>query len=79
MLQAISTKLGHNNNDHLPFMSHDLEGSKGHAGVTEVKSVIFFKKFQLKEKKSNCDVVWAYQLSLDCAQNLSKRKIVKGH
>ena len=79
MLQAISTKLGHNNNDHLPFMSHDLEGSKGHVGVTEVKSVIFFKKFQLKEKKSNCDVVWAYELSLDCAQNLSKRKILKGH
>ena len=44
MLQAqhssSHTKLGHNNNDHLPFMSHDLQGSKGHTGVTEVKSVI---------------------------------------
>ena len=40
MLQAITTKLGHNHHDQLPFMSHDLEGSKGHAGVTGVKSVI---------------------------------------
>ena len=28
----------------MPFMSHDFEGSKGHAEVTGVKSVIFIKK-----------------------------------
>ena len=57
MLYAIHTKLGHNTNTYLPFMLHDLEGSKGHAGVTVVKSVIFLKKFQLKEKTSNYEMV----------------------
>ena len=79
MFQAITTKLGHNDHDHLPFTSRDLEGSKGHTGVTEVKSLISFKTFQLKQKGSNCVVLWVYELSLVCAQKLSERKNVKGH
>ena len=47
---AITIKLGHNNNDPLPFMSHDPQGSKGHTGVTGVKSVISFKNFSTQTK-----------------------------
>ena len=82
MLLAIATKLSHNNNQHLPFMSHDLGHSKGQAGVTEVKSVNFFKKFQLKQKTSYFDVVRVYESSLVGALSLfigKSSKVIKGH
>ena len=82
MLWAIPTKLGHNNNDHLPFMSHDLEGSKGHAGVTGSKVWFCYKKFQLQQKESNRDEILAHELSLACAQKLIVKlnsKVIKGH
>ena len=63
-------------------MSHDFEGSKGHTGVTEVKSVIFLKKFQLQQKSSICDVIRAYELSSASAQKLFvelNSKVHKGH
>ena len=37
MVLAVVFKLGHNRDELLPFMSHDLGRSKGHAGVTWVK------------------------------------------
>ena len=60
-------------------MSHDLERSKGHAGVTGVKSVISFKSFQLKQKMSNYDIVLAYASSQVSAQMLPIEKKFKGH
>ena len=82
MLWAIPTKLGHNNNEHLPFMSHDLEGSKGHAGVTGLKIWFYYKTFQLQQKASNRDEIVAHELSLACAQKLNLKlnsKVIKGH
>ena len=82
MLWAIPTKLGHNNNQHLPFMSHDLEGSKGHAGVTGLKIWFYYKTFQLQQKASNRDEILAHELSLACAQKLNLKlnsKVIKGH
>ena len=76
---AITIKLGHNNNDPLPFISHDPQGSKGHTGVTGVKSVISFKSFQLKQKMSNYDIVLAYASSQVSAQMLPIEKKFKGH
>ena len=57
MLQAIATKLGHNNSQHLPFMSHDFEGSKGHVGVTEVKFDFSYKMLLLHRNAINWDVI----------------------
>ena len=40
-----------------------------------------YKKFQLQQKASNCDEIWAYELSLACAQKLFvelNSKVIKG-
>ena len=74
MLQAISTKLGHNNNDHLPFMPHYFQGSKGHTKVTGVKSVICYKKFQLQNDNSDLNQTWSQEPLRDWLQNLSNEK-----
>ena len=66
----------------MAFWSHDFEGSKGHVGVTGVKSMIFFKKFQLKQKTNDCAVVLAYELSLVGALSLFiglNSEVIKGH
>ena len=63
-------------------MSHDLQESKGQTGVTEVKNMIFFKKFQLQQKTSNWNEILAHEWSLACAQKLlneKKLKVNKGH
>ena len=66
----------------MAFMSNDLQRSKGHTGVTEVKNLFYLKKFQLKQETSNFDVFWARELSLVGALKLNHKlnsEVIKGH
>ena len=80
MLWAIPTKLGHNNNQHLPFMSHDLEGSKGHAGVTGLKIWFYYKTFQLQQKNKQSGWNFGTWIIFSLCTKVKASKIkFKGH
>ena len=79
MLHAILTKLGHNNNDHLPFMSPNFEGVKGHVGVKRSNLRFSGKTFQLNYVLRFFHEIWDGASSEHSLQKLSNEKKIKGH